>query len=311
MTTSKQRIMEALRRWPGLDDDLLARQSDVQPRQQVNQICRRLERQGVIRRVVGPNGKIGNWLTGATAPEATRAPASVKTLAQDTSSKRSHESREYALDTVLQAALIVIPCSKSKEPWIGAQETGFSILDDLPIDLGTRLRSAREAMRAFAKVDETSLVAAWKRYSGSLYKSAASSLRTVDRNGLHLLILSGGYGLVRYDEPIGNYEARFHVSDWPRGLLEEAIIQYVRRHNLTSVRAIASSSTDYFKLLRQVRWRDARVSDVLLMSPQATQGAMIRSPRAQGEALGALLHGRMTSSWVSSDGLRMDISTLA
>ena len=58
--TNAERIVEALRRKPGLDDDELSRLADVTPRQQVNRICRRLEREGKLRRERGPRGKIVN-----------------------------------------------------------------------------------------------------------------------------------------------------------------------------------------------------------------------------------------------------------
>jgi hypothetical protein len=66
MLTNIDRVVETLHRWPGLDDDQLADQAGVQPRQQVNQICRRLRDQGTLRRALGPNGKIVNTLIAAT-----------------------------------------------------------------------------------------------------------------------------------------------------------------------------------------------------------------------------------------------------
>lgn len=65
MLTNEDRIVETLKRWPRLDDDQLADQAGVQPRQQVNQICRRLQDRGELRRTLGPDGKIVNMLIGA------------------------------------------------------------------------------------------------------------------------------------------------------------------------------------------------------------------------------------------------------
>lgn len=45
-----------------LDDDQLSTRAGVQPRQTVNQVCRQLERDGVVRRYVGVDGKIVNEL---------------------------------------------------------------------------------------------------------------------------------------------------------------------------------------------------------------------------------------------------------
>lgn len=57
------RVLDELRRCQAaLDDDQLAHRLDISPRQTINQVCRRLERAGRLRRYVGPAGKIVNDL---------------------------------------------------------------------------------------------------------------------------------------------------------------------------------------------------------------------------------------------------------
>jgi len=64
--TNTDRILRALRTsGVPLDDDELARTCGIRPRQQVNQICRRLEAQGLVQRIVGGDGKIVNVLRDA------------------------------------------------------------------------------------------------------------------------------------------------------------------------------------------------------------------------------------------------------
>ena len=60
----RDRISEAIRLSSRpLDDDQLAGRTVISPRQRVNQICRELERTGMVRRRSGPDGKIVNeWL---------------------------------------------------------------------------------------------------------------------------------------------------------------------------------------------------------------------------------------------------------
>ncbi len=60
----RERIIEAMRiSSRPLDDDQLADRTGISPRQSVNQICRDLERAGMVRRWPGPDGKIVNeWL---------------------------------------------------------------------------------------------------------------------------------------------------------------------------------------------------------------------------------------------------------
>lgn len=55
------RVLEELRRSSRpLDDDERADRLGVRPRQTINQVCRRLERSGHLRRYAGPEGKIVN-----------------------------------------------------------------------------------------------------------------------------------------------------------------------------------------------------------------------------------------------------------
>jgi hypothetical protein len=55
--------METLRRSPGLDNDELARQAGVGPKE-VQLICRYLEIIGRLRRTPGPDGRALNTLIG-------------------------------------------------------------------------------------------------------------------------------------------------------------------------------------------------------------------------------------------------------
>lgn len=61
--TTADRVLDLLRMTrKALDDDELARRLGVGPRQTINQVCRRLERDGRLRRIAGPDGKIVNLM---------------------------------------------------------------------------------------------------------------------------------------------------------------------------------------------------------------------------------------------------------
>ena len=60
--THADRIINLLARVPGLDDDEIARELAIQPRQTVNQVCRRLAACGTLIRERGIGGKIVNRL---------------------------------------------------------------------------------------------------------------------------------------------------------------------------------------------------------------------------------------------------------
>jgi biotin operon repressor len=70
MARLHDRILQLLEKGEALDDDELAARLGV-IRQQVNQACRRLETQGIIRRAIGPRGKIVNERTGTITPRPT------------------------------------------------------------------------------------------------------------------------------------------------------------------------------------------------------------------------------------------------
>ena len=63
--TNIQRVRECVLRSPGLDDDEISEMTGVQPRQQVNQICRRLVDHGELKRVPGPKKKLVNYPAGS------------------------------------------------------------------------------------------------------------------------------------------------------------------------------------------------------------------------------------------------------
>jgi len=73
----RERVIEAIRvsSWP-LDDDQIAARTGISPRQTVNQVCRALERAGVVRRRPGPDGKVVNEWLGNQEQERKSTPAS-------------------------------------------------------------------------------------------------------------------------------------------------------------------------------------------------------------------------------------------
>jgi hypothetical protein len=305
-------IIAALRHWPDIDDDELARRAGVSPRQQVNIICRRLEQRGFLERFTGPRGKIVNRLTGihqAGTPVIPSEPPRSSTKSAPATAKAMSTPANPAICLVSAPAdtLIIIPCSARKSDGSKSSDDGGSLLGELPDILAGRLAAARRAVAEIAHLDESTLMPAWHRYSGTLYQSARLGFeRAQDTPWFqHLLILSGGYGVVRAVDPIGTYDLAMEENRWPPGLLQEVIETYARRHKIQRTRAIVSETTGYARVLRKVAWRRAGVSDALLLIPEASTGAMVKAPRAIGEALVTMMAGGLDSSWRSSDGLQM------
>jgi hypothetical protein len=326
-STNEQRILATLRDHPGLNDDDLSVAARVRPRQQVNQICRRLESRGLLRRQIGPRGKIVNFLqdlseserageagrnvTALRSPEASRNITALRSpLAHHVRHLQQERTAPLSFQCDPGATLFIFPCSSAKDERQRLRIHGPSILDQVPPALSERLAEARRHIRSRAHVDEASLIPAWQRYTGSLYQAGRDAIQAALEAGVHMIILSGGYGLVLAAEPIGYYEAVFKNSWWPDRLLEEVLIEYLRRHRLRSLCAVASATTEYARLLRRVNWHAAGLESAVLLTPEETTGALVKSPRAQGESLSALFHGEIDMNWVSSDKLHLTCTNL-
>ena len=297
---NRARIIKTLQERPDLDDDALSIRSGVKPRQQVNIICRQLEKKGVLKRFVGSAGKIVNHLTDQAfdiAPAGRAHPVGAPA--------QSPAQEHFRIEALTPETLVIIPCSGRKTTGSRVGSSTGVLLDDLPVELAHRLVLARKAVAAKAHLDESTLMPAWRRNAGTLYQAAfpASDGSSLHPSFTHLLILSGGYGILRATDAIGTYDLAMREALWPRGLLQEVIKAYARYHHLYRVVAFASETTDYAKVLRKVGWASAGITDAVLLSPPPSTGAMVKVPRAIGEALRASVTQGLVDSWRSSDGL--------
>jgi hypothetical protein len=143
-----------------------------------------------------------------------------------------------------------------------------------------------------------------------LYEYCSNELGRAIGAGQHVLIVSGGYGLLLAGEPIGTYERRFALSDWPFGLIEECIIDYARHEGIRSVIAVMSNTTDYAKIIRRVKFRNYGFEAKLVSPVSVGGGAMVKVPRAQGQAIASLITAGLHPTWRSSDSLDLEIRNL-
>jgi len=206
-------------------------------------------------------------------------------------------------------ALFVITCSKAKADTT-ERLIGPSILDHLPAELANELAAARRRVAPLARINERSMVPAWRRYAGGFYGLASPVLRDATANGAHVLILSGGYGIVLAIEPIGDYDRSFHSGDWPDLLVSRCLAAYAERFDLASVIAIAARSTNYAAAIRRVRWPANIGSRVLISPDHSGGGAQAVVTRAAGEAFRELWRGGLTDGWRDSNGTPMRVEQL-
>jgi hypothetical protein len=182
-------------------------------------------------------------------------------------------------------ALVVLTCSAAKTA--GGRPAGTAEPQPWP----PALREARSRVLTSASVDNTRLLPAWRRYAGTFYRHAEAALADACTVG-NVVIISGGYGLVRADEPIGTYDKVFHLGDWPPGLLESLLVEQARDSGVTTVVGFAAHSTDYARLLRRTPWHGAGISALLVTVTGVHGGAMVEVPRRLGQAFTAFWHGR-------------------
>jgi hypothetical protein len=150
------------------------------------------------------------------------------------------------------------------------------------------------------------LLPAWQRYTGTLYATAGTALRQAMEDGSPIVIVSGGYGLLLADEPIGAYNRMFKLADWPRGLLEDCLVALSKRMGVERVLAFCARTTGYTKLVRRTRWRQAELEAALLSPDMGGRGgAQVFVPRPAGQALNAALDGRLESRLHSTDGVEV------
>ncbi len=188
-------------------------------------------------------------------------------------------------------------------------DRGPALTAALPDDLAAELTQARASVAAWAHLTTDQLCPAWRRYAGTYYTAARDALADMMARGAHVLILSGGYGVVDAREPIGTYEARMTRSWWRHGILERCLAAYARAHGLTEVAAFTARSTAYADIVRTAPWHAAGVTRAVLVAPDAgDRGGTLRLvPRAAGEAVAAFWAGMLVPGWESSDGLPLTV----
>ncbi|MEV0073587.1 MULTISPECIES: hypothetical protein [unclassified Amycolatopsis] len=172
--------------------------------------------------------------------------------------------------------LLIIGPSKAKV-------TGGSPSPAARADWPEELLRAREELLPRSAVDDRTRLPAWQRYNGHFYRHVGDALPDAAASG-RLLILSGGYGVARADEPIAFYDRKLRLRDWPPGTLEAAIQYEVHRLGARRVLGFGSASADYAKLLRRVPWE---VEATLVTVDFHGGGAQVEVPKRLAHAFAA------------------------
>jgi hypothetical protein len=157
----------------------------------------------------------------------------------------------------LETKFLIIPCCKSKHG--SPQHIKTRSIDDfLSCEATDLLHQTRQlAFRhPCASLDLTSeLSPALYLYSGTMYsvEGFRDAIERAISLGMHVLVESGGYGLIRIEESIRNYEAPINRTApvWRR-VLPRVLADYVSKNNIDQV--FVAGSKSYVSVLSRPDW---------------------------------------------------------
>lgn len=156
--------------------------------------------------------------------------------------------------------LILFPCSGRKNK-IVINETFDEEEEKKAIDLITNTKSllvaGRNVLTPSIKQESTPL-SAIDRYNGFLYNNPPDFRNAVReafyKQNIHILILSGAYGILTPSERIFDYNKQINAKHWNEFGLPEVIHEYIVQNNITHVFGFFSISTDYMKIMNSINW---------------------------------------------------------
>jgi hypothetical protein len=212
-----------------------------------------------------------------------------------------------ALATAPARTLIVLPCSGAKSRRATSDRPGLSISDEIEPSLAKELRHARQRLLELGGHDERERSPAVDRYAGTLYKAGGPGIRRLLEAGTHVAIVSGGYGVVLAEEPIGLYDRRFKSGDWPRKLAGRVLASYAERHDLETVLAFLARTTSYAEVVRSAPWGSQVKRVELVSADHAGGGGMRVVPETLGEAIGQYARGGIPLGWTSRRGIGLHV----
>jgi len=212
----------------------------------------------------------------------------------------------------LSDTLLIIPCCQSKHGAGGLDLPTTSVADFLGSSALEMLETGRAAAfeRPGTRIDRTSTAyPALQLYTGQPYETPGlrGALVSLIRSGLHCVIVSGGYGLVRPEEPIHYYEASIQrtSSVWRRRV-PALLADYVERQRIS--RSFGAFSRQYASVvplrLTGDDWRAV---------PRFSRGdegsAYHEVPRRVGSALMRLIEAQFVPERATEDAAPWEAST--
>jgi hypothetical protein len=176
------RVIAALQRRGPLSNSELVRITGIRPYQQINQLCRRLEARGALRRVRYVGGTMVNILSVGAEPVGF-PPVHPSVRKDDREQYDPPVVNAPGTRVAASGALLILPRSARKQSGGTREPTGETVFDLLPASLGDRLARARQSWRSAAGIDESVLLPASRRYRGALLRRSRRKYRPGNRRG--------------------------------------------------------------------------------------------------------------------------------
>ena len=236
-------ILALVRAHPGLSDAGLCQRSGVEPHQQVNQICRGLEKKGLIRRERAPSGRIVNVPVEDGRPAA--APESGESDSPPRSAPEGGTASVSPRGAPDNPPLLGIPFSGERgEPKRQGPPGGLALVPD-PQEMQTPVSATALRLLVVSTCSRRKIVdhphhlvqddfadparlaareqqlAPWLRPAVEMYQGrehalvteAVGSLRTTLGGNVRHRIISAGYGLITPERRIAPYDVTFNDMD--------------------------------------------------------------------------------------------------
>ena len=195
--------------------------------------------------------------------------------------------------------LILFPCSGEKNPYVFRETFNLDeekrLVDFITTTRDYLIRGREELARLPNIIDfDSESLSALDRYNGKLYKvpNFRDKIREAYlEDDIHILIMSGAYGLVLPSERIHYYKKPINAAYWKKYGLHGVIEEYIEKYKISFVYGFFSQSTDYMKIVRNVDWMGLKDKSELqeaktyYVNFQGTGGAQAIVPRITGELI--------------------------
>ena len=192
--------------------------------------------------------------------------------------------------------LIIIQCCASKRGVKELFSQPRSILADLPTEASVLLEKCRkEVVQRMPTRFKSKRLTALSMYDGALYSAEVKENITANYGvSFQLLIMSGGYGILRPDETINEYNVNISET---RNIWEEclpSVMQaYLSRNAVDEIDGIFSRSADYYLIARKSKLLCGTHSFRIHWLVYHRQAAQTEVPALQGKLLLQLIRGKL------------------